>query len=115
VSNPKSLPLYKTILDLLEIVSSKTKEYKQEYKHTLGTNMFKDCTELMYTLFKASAAKHKEPHIEQMIELITRIEMASMVSKDLHLINVSAYAEIMLLVDSVIRQSTGWLNKVKSK
>lgn len=115
MANYESLPLYKLTFDILQLVTEKTKNFNNDYKYTIGKAVFNDSTKLVHQMSKAGISKNKSVHIEQMIELLEMIEITIRLSKELRLINITAYAEITTLTQSALKQSTGWLKSVNSK
>lgn len=115
MANYESLPLYKLSFDILKVVTEKTKNFNNDYKYTIGKSLFNDSMQLVHQMSKAGISKNKSVHIQQMIELLEMIEIATRLSKELRLINIPAYAEITKLTQDAIKQSTGWLKSVNSK
>ena len=114
-NNYESLPPYKTTFDILVIVTEKTKNFNNDYKHTIGKAIFNDSTELVHQFCKASTAKDKLPNIQRMIELLELIEITARLSKELRLLNTTAYADIINLTNNALKQANGWLKSTKSK
>jgi len=109
----KHLSIYKTTYDLLLLITNKTKDYRNDFKYTLGTKMRDDCMKLVQLVYKANSVKNKEPFIEDIIDTLQIVELSVRLSKDLHLINTNAFSEIIPLTVSIEKQANGWLRSSK--
>lgn len=109
----KHLPIYKSSYDLLILITLKTKDYRKDFKYTLGVKLIDECMNLMQSIYKANTSKNKESFIQDIIDIIQIIELSSRLSKDLHLINISTFSEIIVLTDSISKQANGWLRSTK--
>lgn len=109
----KHLSIYKTTYDLLLLITNKTKDYRNDFKYTLGTKMREDCMKLVQLVCKANSSNNKEPFIEDIIDTVQIIELSTRLSKDLHLINIKAFSEIIPLTVSIEKQANGWLRSSK--
>ena len=113
MSQYKHLPIYKTAYDLLVCITLKTKDYRNDFKYTLGTKMREDSMKLVQLIYKANSSKNKEDYINNIIDTVQIIELSSRLSKDLHLINIKAFSEIIVLTESISKQANGWLRRSK--
>ena len=109
MSQYKHLPIYKTSYDLLILITNKTKDYRNDFKYTLGFKMREDCMKLVQLIYKANSSTNKEPFIQDILDTVQIIELSSRLSKDLHLINTKAFSEIIPLTVSIEKQANGWL------
>ena len=107
----KHLPIYKTTYELLEMVTRKTKDFPRDFKYSLGDKICNECIELVVFIYKANTLRQqREEHLQQILERVQVIELMLRLAKDLRLFNVSAFSEIVLLTDSLARQTQGWIN-----
>lgn len=106
----KHLPIYKTTYELLETVTRKTKDFPRDFKYSLGDKIRNECLELVVFIYKANTIRQKrEDNIQQILERVQVIELMLRLSKDLRLLNVTGFSEIILLTDSLARQAQGWI------
>jgi len=106
----KHLPIYKTTYELLEAVTRKTKDFPRDFKYSLGDKVRNECLELVVFIYKANTLRQKrEDNLQQILERVQVIELMLRLSKDLRLLNVAAFSEIILLTDSLARQAQGWI------
>lgn len=106
----KHLPIYKTTYTLLELIVKKTKEFPKDFKYSLGEKLFNECIDLVIYIYKANSATNKQGHIQGILERVQVVELLLRLSKDLHLINIDSFSEIVTLTDSIARQAQSWSN-----
>ena len=108
----KHLPIYKTTYDLLELVTAKIKDFPRDFKFTLGDKILNECISLVVSIYKANSLREqREEHLTQILERIQVIELMLRLSKDLKLLNVTSFSEIVVLTDSLSRQAQGWITQ----
>jgi hypothetical protein len=106
----KHLPIYKTTYELLEAVVRATKNFPRDFKYTLGDKIRTEVIDLVVFIFKANATKEKRvENATKIIERIQVIELLIRLTKDMRLINVKQFSEIVFLSDSLGRQASGWI------
>lgn len=105
------LPIYKVTYDLLSLIVKKTKDFPRDFKYSLGDRLREECIDLVVFIYKANSTKNKKEHLNQILERVQVIELMVRLSKDLNLLNVKSYSEIVVLTDSIGRQTQGWINK----
>lgn len=106
----KHLPIYKTTYELLETVTRKNKDFPRDFKYSLGDKIRSECIELVVFIYKANSVRQqRRDHLQQILERVQVIELMLRLAKDLHLLSVTAFSEIVLLTDSLARQAQGWL------
>jgi hypothetical protein len=110
----KHLPIYKTTYELLEAVTRKTKDFPRAFKYSLGDKIRDECIELVVSIYKANSTRQRQDFIQNIIDRVQVIELMLRLSKDLHLISVAQFSEIVTLTDSLARQAQGWI-KYSSK
>jgi len=103
------LPIYKTTYKLLEVVTRNTKNYPRAFKYSLGDKIRNECIELVVFIYKANTAKQRCDFIQHIIDRVQVIELMFRLSKDMHLINVNSFSEMVTLTDSLARQAQGWI------
>lgn len=109
----KHLPIYKTTYDLLNLVTKKTKTFPRDFKYSLGDKIRNECIDLVVFIYKANSSKDKKPFLECINERLQVIQLLIRLTKDLHLINVNSFSEMVELTDSISRQTSGWINYAK--
>jgi hypothetical protein len=106
----KHLPIYKTTYQLLEMVTRKTKDFPRDFKYSLGDKIRNECIELVVFIYKANTLRQqRKEHLQQILERVQVIELMLRLAKDLRLLNVTVFSEIVLLTDSLARQAQGWI------
>lgn len=111
----KHLPIYKTTYELLELIVRVTKDFPRDFKYSLGEKIRLEVVDLVVFIFKANSTKSQRiEHASKIIERIQVIELLVRLTKDLRLINVKQFSEIVLLSDSLGRQAQGWIKHTAS-
>jgi hypothetical protein len=111
----KHLPIYKTAYELLETTVKVTKEFPRDFKFSLGDKIRTEVIDLVVFIFKAnSSKKEKIEHATKILERIEVIELLVRLTKDLRLITVKQFSEIVFLSDSLGRQAQGWIKHTAS-
>jgi len=108
------LPIYKVTYDLLSLVTKRTKEFPRDFKYSLGDKIRNECIDLVVLIYKANSTKDKVEFLNKILERVQVIELMLRLSKDLNLLSVNAFSEIIVLTDSISRQAQGWANKSRS-
>lgn len=95
----------------MQLVTQKTKHFPRDFKYSLGDKIRNECIELVIFIYKANSMKVKRvEYLQQILDRVQVIELMLRVSKDLRLLNVASFSEIVLLTDSLGRQTQGWIN-----
>ena len=111
----KHLPIYKTTYELLELVVRVTKDFPKDFKYTLGDKIRSEVIDLVVFIFKANATRQQRiENAGKIIERIQVIDLLIRLTKDLRLINVKQFSEIVFLSDSLGRQASGWIKHTAS-
>jgi hypothetical protein len=106
----KHLPIYKSTYDLLEKVTMITKNFPKDFKYSLGTRLREEVIELVVYIFKANSVRNdKQAFVEKVLERMQVVELLLRLSKDMRLITVKQFSEVVILSDSVGRQAQGWI------
>jgi hypothetical protein len=111
----KHLPIYKTAYELLETTVKVTKEFPRDFKFSLGDKIRSEVIDLVVFIFKANSSKNERiEHAKKILERIEVIELLVRLTKDLRLITVKQFSEIVFLSDSLGRQAQGWIKHTAS-
>lgn len=90
-------------------MTRKTKEFRKDFKYSLGDKIRNECVDLVVLIYKANSTSDKAALIEKIIEKVNVVELLVRLSKDMHLMSIESYSEIVALTDSLLRQAAGWL------
>src|ERR1022692_978777 len=93
----KHLPIYKTTYELLTLVTRKTKDFPRDFKYSLGDKIRGECIDLVVLIYKAYSFKHRKEFLEEILERVQVVELMLRLSKDMHLINIDSFSEIVTL------------------
>lgn len=104
------LPIYKATYDLLTRVTQVTSGFSKAYKHSLGDRLRAEVVEMVVFIFKANSSKSERgQHAAHFLERLQVVELMLRLSKDLRLVSVKQFAEIVSLTDGLGRQAQGWI------
>lgn len=114
MSRTKHLPIYKVGYDLLHMVTPLIKNFSRDYRPTLGQRLHAECVNLVALVYRANAARDKQPHIAALLESLEVVEMLLQLSSDLRLISRAQFARTVPLTDSIGRQAGGWAKHART-
>jgi hypothetical protein len=104
------LPIYKTTYELLVKITHATANFPKAYKYSLGDKLRTEIMEMVVFVFKANSSRtERAKHASDFLDRLQVVELMLRLSKDLRLLTVKQFAEIVLLSDSLGRQAQGWI------
>lgn len=104
----KDLPIYKTAYDLLTNAIKLTANFSRDYKRLVGDEIRKECMAITLLIFRANVSANKVPHIDQLLEHLQTLELTLRLARDLRLISIPQYAQLIEYTDAVGKQAQGW-------
>jgi hypothetical protein len=107
------LPVYKATYDLLISIFLFTKDFKREYKYTVGESLKKETIEMLVLIYKANAQYDKKEVLQDAKEHIEVVRLLIRLMKDLHQISLEKFVKINQAVENVSKQLAGWQKSVK--
>jgi len=111
MSHYADLPVYKASYDLFLEIFRFTKNFKKEYKYTVGERLKKEMIELVTLLYRANSRKDKYVILQEARERIEVIRLLIRLMKDLQQISMKQFVNINKRVENVSKQLTGWQKK----
>ena len=108
------LEIYKAADGLLSVATDYIKNMPRSVKPVLGVHLSKLCINLVLLIARANAARNKVPHLEELLERKTEIEILLRVCRDKQYISVRQYAEAVQHTTSVGKQANGWRNSQRA-
>lgn len=104
------LPIYKTTYELLVGITQATANFPKAYKYSLGDKLRAEVLEMVVFIFKANSSRtERAANASLFLERLQVVELMLRLSKDLRLMTVKQFAEIVSLSDSLGRQAQGWV------
>lgn len=104
------LPVFKDVYKLTLRLFQLTTKFSREYKFTLGQDLKRDCILLVRSIHRANKVKDKAVYLEQFLDDFEVVKLEIRLCRDLRLITIKNQAELVVLMDSIGRQITGWRN-----
>jgi hypothetical protein len=107
------LPVYKATYDLLLAIFMFTREFKKEFKYTVGESLKKETIELLTLIYRANSRYDKNDVLQTAREQIEVIRLLIRLMKDMHQISIDKFVKINQSVENVSKQLAGWQKSVK--
>jgi hypothetical protein len=104
------LPVFKDMYDLTLKIFEITRHFSREYKFTLGQDMKRDCIVLVRSIYRANKCKERQAYLEQFLDDFEVLKLEIRLCKDLRLISVHQQTQLVLPMERIGRQITGWRN-----
>ncbi len=109
----QELPVYKACYDLLLEIFKFTRDFKKEYKYTIGESLKKETISLLTLIFRANSRQDKKMVLQEARESIEVIRLFIRLMKDLHEISLKKFVQVNKKVEDVSKQLTGWQKSLK--
>lgn len=103
----------KASYDLLLEIFRFTKEFKREFKYTVGESLKKETLELITYIYRANSKKDKLETLQLAREKIEVIRLFIRLMKDLHQISLRRFVQVNKQIENVSKQLTGWQKSIK--
>jgi hypothetical protein len=108
------LPIYKVTYDLLVQITTITRSFPKDFKHSLAAKLREEAVDLVVFIYKANASRDtRAGHVGLILERMQVIELLLRLSKDMRLISTGQFSSTVLLTDAVGRQAQGWLKSAQ--
>ncbi len=107
------LPVYKASYDLLLEIFHFTKEFKREFKYTVGESLKRETLELITYIYRANCKRDKQETLQFAREKIEVIRLFVRLMKDLHQISLKKFVQVNKQIENVSKQLTGWQKSIK--
>jgi hypothetical protein len=106
-----NLPIYKACYDLLMDLYSMARDFKREYKYTIGQEMKNGAMQMVLFVFKANSSQDKEPALNELNDRFETLKLLIRLCVDLHLLSPTQHAKLWEKMEDIGRQLTGWRKK----
>ena len=103
-----SLPVYRDTYQLILLLFKLVKEFPREYKYTLGQDMRRDTMRLIRHIYRANRGEDRKEHLQDFADDFELVKLQVRLSQDLRLISPKQFSEVILLMDSIGKQISGW-------
>ncbi len=106
------LPVYKVSYDLLVELFKCVKEFKRDYKYTIGENIKKETIEMMMCVYRANSSYSKKSLIQEARERTEVIRLLLRICRDLRQIGLEKFVDLNEKIESVSKQLAAWQKSV---
>ncbi|MEG2856495.1 four helix bundle protein [Bacteroides sp.] len=103
-----SLPVYRDTYSLILLLFKLTKEFNREYKYSIGQDIKRDAMQLVRHIYRANRADNKSEHLAIFIDDFEIVKLQVRLCHDMRLISPTNFSEVILLMDSIGKQISGW-------
>jgi len=107
------LPVYKASYDLLLSIFEFTRDFKKEYKYTVGESIKEETITLLTLIYRANSRKDKITVLQEAREHIEVIRLFIRLMKDMKQISLKKFVSVNKVVENVSKQLTGWQRSLK--
>ena len=111
----QELPIYKAGYDLVLALFNISKNFKKEFKYTIGESLKKEAIETITNIYRANIVENKVPHLTKARENIEVIRLYIRLLKDLRQISIKQVVYINGHIENVSKQLTGWYKSQEKK
>ncbi|MBU1330908.1 MAG: four helix bundle protein [Gammaproteobacteria bacterium] len=104
------LPIYKQAGALAKLVADLVKNWRRDFKRTLGDKVLNECLDVSILIFRANTASGQQrvDFIQQTLERIQIVELMLRLAADLMLVTPEQHGTAIKITDDIGRQATGW-------
>ena len=104
------LPIYKATYELLRLVTHATSSFPKAYKYSLGDKLRTEVVEMVVFIFKANSSRaDRAAHAAALLERLQVVQLLMRLSRDLRILSVKQFSEIVGMTDSLGCQASGWI------
>ena len=108
------LTVYKASYDLLlKNIFEFTRNFKKEYKYTVGESIKKETIILLTLIYRANTRADKSAVLQEAREHIEVIRLFIRLMKDMKQISLKQFVSVNIVVENVSKQLTGWQRSLK--
>ena len=108
-----NLPVYKVSYDLLQKLFLVVRNFKRDYKYTLGETIKKEVIDLIISIYRANSHTKKQQYLEEARGHIEVVRLLVRLCKDLREINLKDFVIINQMIESISKQLVGREKSVK--
>src|SRR5574344_1436116 len=101
-----SEPILKSTYALLQLTTRVLAGFTRDFKYSLGDKLRNEVVGLVLFVCKAKACDlEKEAHVIQIMEQLQIINLLMRISKDMRLVTIKQFSEVVVLTDSIGREA----------
>lgn len=104
----EELPVYKASYDLVLAIFNLAKNFKKEFKYTIGESIKNEAITAVTNVYRANCTTEKAEYIKAARENIEVIRLYVRLLKDLHQISVQQLVHVNSRIENVSKQLAGW-------
>lgn len=109
------IPLYLRTVELIKMIYKITHHVPREYKYSLMQDIRRDAMNLTRCIYRANVSQDKRPHLAQLVDEFEFLKLELRLCNDLKIIDTGNYSRLILMMEDIGRQITGWRKSASSK
>jgi four helix bundle protein len=102
------LPIYRASYQLVLAVYKLVRNFKKEYKYTLGQEMKHSAMQMVLYIFRANSAVDKREDLRTLSDYLEYLKLQLRLCVDMRLITPAQHAEMWEQMGVIGKQLTGW-------
>ena len=107
----EDLPVYRSIYKLLNMILDVRESFPKGYRYEFGTHLMMRCVECCELIRYANSDKdNRASYLQEFLVKFDGLRLLLRVCQDRKLITIKQGADMVLLVQEIERQATGWRN-----
>ena len=110
MARSEELPVYRDTLDLLDRLITLTVGFPRFFRYGMGQRMVDINLDMLALIYRANRVYEKQPVISELLDRHHMLQMLFRLCVRKRVISESQYASVVLLLDRIGKQATGWRN-----
>ena len=103
-----NLPVYKASYDFLLDIFVFTKNFKREYKYTIGNDIKKEMSWMMADIYRANNSNSKYQLLESAIDHLEVVRLYIRLMRDLKQVSLDKFISLNVRIEEVSLQLYAW-------
>lgn len=107
----EELPVYRAVYRLLNMILDARERFPKGYRYEFGTHLMMRCVECCELIRYANSDRERRAaYLQEFLVRFDGLRLLLRVCQDRKLITIKQGADMLLLVQEIERQATGWRN-----
>ncbi len=115
MAKSEELPIYRDTLDLLDRLLTMTKNFPRFYRFGMGQRMVEMNLDMLSLIYRANRSYEKQSVISELLDQHHMLQMLFRLCVRQQVITERQYAQVVVLLDRIGKQGTGWRNHYEHK
>lgn len=103
-----TLPVYRDTYALILLLFKLTRSFAREFKYSIGQDIRRDAMQLVRHIYRANQSSSKGEHLQCFVDDFELVKLQLRLCHDMRLLSSVQYSEVILQMDSIGKQISGW-------